>query len=270
MKIPAILFVVALGGGGLQSSQWKDPSPHKAQFVAVEPDVKLEVLDWGGTGQPIVLLTGYGNSAHVFDDFAQKLAQTNHVYGITRRGFGYSSLVTHGYDAPRLAQDVLLVLDTLKIPSPMLVGHSYGGKEMTILGKRSDRIAGLVYLDALSDPTYDFTAYNALLAKRPQQRYPDPPAPRGNPTFEEYMRWQRDRKSVAFPEGDIRAMTKTTPDGRMGERRIATHIGEQMAAGMGRPDYASIHVPVLAFVAYPRPLDDQLQNYEIRNENDRK
>src|SRR5262249_51025384 len=56
----------------------------------------------------------------------------------------------------------------------------------------------------------------------------------------------------------------------MGERRIATHIGEAMAAGMGRPDYASIRVPVLAFVAYPRPIEDQLQDYEIRNEQDRK
>lgn len=25
---------------------WKDPSPHSAQFVSVEKDVKLEVLDW--------------------------------------------------------------------------------------------------------------------------------------------------------------------------------------------------------------------------------
>src|SRR5262252_5979596 len=128
MKIPAMLFVVALGGAAaLQSSQWKDPSPHKVQFVSVEPNVKLEVLDWGGSGQAIVLLTGYGNSAHVFDDFAVKLSKTNHVYGITRRGFGYSSLVTYGYDVQRLSQDVLTVIDSLKIPSPVLVGHSYGG-----------------------------------------------------------------------------------------------------------------------------------------------
>jgi len=253
-----------------QAATWKDPSPHKVQFVTVEPDVQLEVLDWGGSGQPIVLLTGYGNSAHVFDEFAVKLSQTNRVYGITRRGFGYSSLVTHGYDAQRLALDVLTVVETLKIPSPVLVGHSYGGKEMTILGKRSDRIAGLVYLDALSDPTYDFTEYNALVAKRPPDRHPTPPAPTGNPTFDEYMKWQLYSRSAPFPEGEIHAMTKTTEDGRMGERRIATHIGEAMAAGMGRPDYALVRVPVLALVAYPKPVEDQLQNYAIRNEEDRR
>ncbi len=68
-----------------------DPSPHKAQFIPVEKDIKLEVLDWGGTGRPLVLLTGLGNDAHVFDKFAPKLTEKYHVYGITRRGFGISS-----------------------------------------------------------------------------------------------------------------------------------------------------------------------------------
>lgn len=31
---------------------WHDPSPHTIQFVTVDKDVKLEVLDWGGTGRP--------------------------------------------------------------------------------------------------------------------------------------------------------------------------------------------------------------------------
>jgi len=36
----------------------------------VEKNVKLEVLDWGGSGEPLVLLAGPGNSAHIFDKFA--------------------------------------------------------------------------------------------------------------------------------------------------------------------------------------------------------
>jgi pimeloyl-ACP methyl ester carboxylesterase len=253
-----------------QKVQWKDPSRHKTQFVTVDTNVQLEVLDWGGTGRPLVLLTGYGNSAHVFDGFAEKLTQTNHVYGLTRRGFGYSSLVTTGYDAQRLAQDVLNVLNSLHIPSPVLAGHSYAGKEMTILGKLSDRIAGLVYLDALSDPTYNWTEHDALLAKRPPERYPTPARPKGEVTFEEYMKWQLLGERTPFPEGEIRAMNLTTANGKMGERRIARHIGEIMAAGMGKPDYASVKVPALAIAAYPTPLEQQLQDALIRNDQDRK
>jgi non-heme chloroperoxidase len=249
-------------------TEWKDPSKHTVQFVTVEPNVQLEILDWGGAGRSVVLLAGYGNSAHVFDEFAEKLSESNRVYGITRRGFGYSSHVTSGYDAQHLAADVLYVLDSLKIAAPVLAGHSYAGKEMTILGKLSDRIAGLVYLDALSDPTYDWTEYNVLRARRPPERYSTPPPPRGAPTFEEYMKWQPYGRRAPFPEGEIHAITTTTSDGRMGERRIAPHIGEAIAAGMGKPDYAAIKVPALAFVAYPAPVEDQTKDYEVRNDED--
>jgi len=72
------------------SPVWKDPSPHSTQFVSVDENVRLEVLDWGGRGKPIVLLAGGGDTAHVFDGFAPKLSASYHVYGITRRGFGAS------------------------------------------------------------------------------------------------------------------------------------------------------------------------------------
>ena len=60
----------------------------KIQFVAVAPDIRLEVVDWGGSGPPILLLAGGGDTAHVYDQLAAKLAKEYHVLGITRRGFG--------------------------------------------------------------------------------------------------------------------------------------------------------------------------------------
>ena len=272
LVLPLLASVVTFAQRATDSSlkkEWVDRSKHLVQFVTVAPNIQLEVLDWGGSGQPVVLLTGYGNSAHVFDEFAEKLSETNRVYAITRRGFGYSTHASSGYDVQRLAQDVLNVLDSLKIASPVLAGHSYGGKEMTVLGKLSDRIAGLVYLDALSDPTYDFTEHDAIRARRPPERYPTPPPPRGQRSFEDYMKWQAFGRKAPFPEGEIHAMTETTPDGWMGERRIAPKIGEAIGAGMGKPDYAAIRVPALAFAAYPRPVEEQLQDYDVRNDQDR-
>src|SRR5438270_12856157 len=82
---------------------WHDPSKHGVQFVTVGEGVRLEVLDWGGTGRPVVLLAGSGNTAHIFDDFAEKLSGSCcHVYGITRRGFGASTHPDSGYDQQRL------------------------------------------------------------------------------------------------------------------------------------------------------------------------
>ena len=126
-----------------------DPSPHTTRYITVDTDTNLEVLDWGGSGRPVVLLTGLGGSAHTFDKFAPKLAAHYHVYGITRRGFGLSSVPFTGYTADRLGDDVLAVFDALHLDKPILVGHSMGGEELSSIGSRfPQRVAGLVYLEA--------------------------------------------------------------------------------------------------------------------------
>ena len=160
-----------------EGNPFRDPSRHKVQFLQVAEGVRLEVLDWGGSGRPVVLLAGLGNTAHIFDEFAEKLSGFCHVYGITRRGFGASSHPDAGYGEERLADDVLAVIDSLKLTSPVLAGHSIAGGELTSIGARhSERIAGLVYLDAAADLTDDYTEYNALIAKLPE-------AIRNSPTF---------------------------------------------------------------------------------------
>ena len=129
-----------------------DPSPHKVRFVTVAPDVKLEVLDWGGSGPPLVFLSGLGGTGHSFDGFAEKFTGKHHVYAITRRGHGVSSWpapTDANYDSDRLGDDVLAVMDALHIDKPVLAGHSIAGQELSSIGTRHpEKVAGLVYLDA--------------------------------------------------------------------------------------------------------------------------
>lgn len=68
-----------------------DSSAHKVQLVTVEQGVQLEVLDWGGSGRPLIFLAGAGDTAHRVDGFAPRFTGQHHVYGITRRGVGASS-----------------------------------------------------------------------------------------------------------------------------------------------------------------------------------
>jgi pimeloyl-ACP methyl ester carboxylesterase len=127
----------------------------RVSFIGVDTGVKLEVLDWGGTGRPVVLLAGNGQTAHSFDEFAPLLTRFYHVYGVTRRGFGASSKPAAGYRTDRRADDVLAVLDSLDLKHPVLVGHSLGGEELSSIGsRRPTRVAGLIYLDA-SAGAYD-------------------------------------------------------------------------------------------------------------------
>jgi pimeloyl-ACP methyl ester carboxylesterase len=125
-------------------------------MVTVEKDVQLEVLDWGGSGPALVLLAGFGNTAHVFDGFAPKLIGDRHVYGITRRGYGASSVPAGGYNADRLGDDVVAVLDSLKLDRPVLVGHSIAGQELSSIATRfPGRIAGVVFLEAAYRYAFD-------------------------------------------------------------------------------------------------------------------
>ena len=61
---PILFFLVISGSSPGQEVQTKpDSSPHTGSFVAVDKAVKLEVLDWGGSGRPVVLLAGLGSTA---------------------------------------------------------------------------------------------------------------------------------------------------------------------------------------------------------------
>ena len=138
----------------------QDISPHRARFVTVEPNVQLEVLEWGTHGEPIVLLGGLGATAHTFDEFAPKLAAFYHVYSITRRGFGRSSAPQTGYDADELGDDVLAIIDSLGLRRPVVAGHSIAGEELSSIGSRHpDKVSGLIYLDAGADYAFYDPSY---------------------------------------------------------------------------------------------------------------
>ena len=155
---PALLGAVALlalaAPTAAQASDFKpaacvDNTPHTIRFVKVAPGVELEVLDWGGTGKAMVLLTGLGDNAHVYDQFAFQFTDFYHVIGITRRGYLPSSQPRDGYDLPTRAADDIAVLDALGIRKAVFVGHSVAGSELSELGsKYKSRVDKLVYLDA--------------------------------------------------------------------------------------------------------------------------
>jgi pimeloyl-ACP methyl ester carboxylesterase len=109
--------------------------------------------DYGGDGPALILLTGLGNSAVVYDDFAPRFTDTHRVVAITRRGFGDSGKPTIGYDNATRAADDLTVLDELSIDEAVFVGHSVAGSELAELGARhGERVIGLVFLDAAGQP----------------------------------------------------------------------------------------------------------------------
>lgn len=146
----AVLIAAAVVSARKGPVEPERPRPGgNTQFITVQPNVELEVVDFGGTGRPLVLLAGFGATAHMFGDFPTKLTAKYHVYGITRRGFGLSSAPASGYGAERLGDDVVAVIDALKLARPILVGHSMAGEELSSVATfHPEKVAGLIYLDA--------------------------------------------------------------------------------------------------------------------------
>lgn len=235
------------------SAPWHDPSKHSVQFVTVEKGVRLEVLDWGGTGRPVVLLAGSGNTAHIFDGFAEELSGLCcHVYGITRRGFGASTHPDSGYDQQRLAADVLHVLDALKLAAPVVAGHSMSGEELTTLGdEHSDRLDGLVYLDAADDPT-DFpgssSAYMALFNNLPAAMRANGSEPDASDlsSFRAFHDFKVRQNGFEYPEAQLRASFNQNPDGSVGSYNTSNTVHNAIGKGALPRDYSRIRVPILA------------------------
>jgi len=249
-----VLFIALLAPlYSQQSASWRDPSPHTVEFVTADKNVRLEVLDWGGSGRPVVLLAGGGNTAHVFDQFAPKLTANYHVYGITRRGFGASGFSASENGVDRLRDDVLAIIDALKLNSPVLVGHSIAGAELSLVGtSHPDRVAGLVYLEA----GYPYALDNGkgpTMKEFQEIRGPQPPTPGGSDlaSFSALQKWDAQVYGFRMPEAEFRQTWDSTSDGRPGKARDFPGSQTLMTIMMGTKRYTDIRVPALVIFAIP-------------------
>lgn len=225
-------------------TQWRDPSPHQVRSVTVDGSTRLEVLDWGGSGRP-VLFVGCYLTAHVYDDIAPKLTSEFHVYAVTRRGVGASDHPSTGYDPQRRADDILDVITALRIRKPILIGNSCGGGILHTLGvQHPDRIGGLMYLDAAEDQTLQLSAYNSPpvdSAHLPQH------VGRKGPPF-------------AFPAAETRQLEQWPLDPVI--RKAITQDNNV------RPDYAHISVPMLV-IFRTTSWDDVLEESPPKDDAER-
>lgn len=93
--------------------------------VQTSDGVTLSYLE-GGTGDPIVMLPGWSQTASMYQGQFQSLCQVGRVVAIDHRGHGESEKPQHGYKVQRLAKDLFEVLEQLNISNPSIIAHSMG------------------------------------------------------------------------------------------------------------------------------------------------
>jgi pimeloyl-ACP methyl ester carboxylesterase len=233
-------------------ARWSDQSPHRVRFIPVAGrsrenaarPVRLEVLDWGGTGPAVVLLAGLGGTAHIYDDLAPQLVDRFRIIGITRRGHGASSRAvdTTTYTLDPLASDIRTVLDSLGIHRASLVGHSIAGAEITRFAARyPDRVEKLVYLDS----AHDFDGYDQLMAANPS--WPPPVKIRQgthNDTLNAWRDWGK-RDLWGFWSNAMEVDRVRTSDADSFALRV---LGRD--AALHPKEYSSLRAPALALSAW--------------------
>jgi pimeloyl-ACP methyl ester carboxylesterase len=230
------------------------------------------VLEWGGSAprgaasaaRDIVLLAGGGATAHHYDDLAPELvARGYRVVALTRRGHRGSTAATSGYGFARLAEDILRVMDATHVTNAIVIGESFAGEEMHILGARYPaRIRGLVYVDAAFDrgDDADEADFNPAARAVPTPSSPED-ADRASFTA---LRAYLEKYGGAGPEAYLRTRYRTNPDGTIAglwapERPVREAMTKELRAAYSPYKPERIRVPALAIYACPQSADDLLR-----------
>lgn len=112
--------------------------------------LELRLLEWSREGIPMLLVHGFGNEAHIWDDFAPAVAGYYRVLAVDLRGHGDSDWdPKKRYDTSNHAADLEAVIDELDFDRVVLVGHSLGGRTcMLYAGAHPEKVAGFVIVDS--------------------------------------------------------------------------------------------------------------------------
>jgi pimeloyl-ACP methyl ester carboxylesterase len=115
------------------------PPPPEIVDLPGQDGTTIRVLDWGGTGPPVVLLHPNGFCGGLYEPIAHLIASTARPIAIDLRGHGGSTAPANAtaYRFENLALDVLEVLDQLDLHAVAAVGGSLGGA-IAILADRLD------------------------------------------------------------------------------------------------------------------------------------
>lgn len=243
---------------------WSDRAAHREGFVQTN-GVRLEYLDWGGTGPALIFIHGLGDNPHIFDDLAPAFTDHFRVIAYARRGHGLSQ-VKGPYDTATLTEDLRGLMDALKIAKADLVGWSMGGNEITAMATEyPQRVRRIVYFDALYD--YADPDWAAAIKAIPASLLSEPP-PSALSSFDAYRSYE---KAVEFPslhdmrriEAYLREQVVVQSDGSV-KLRMPKELEAALFASLStnpRREYARVRAPVLAFYAEfgmdPRVADSE-------------
>jgi pimeloyl-ACP methyl ester carboxylesterase len=105
----------------------------------------------GGSKPPLILIHGLTANGGCWTTLTHSLEGEYDVLMPDARGHGKSSVPDYGYRYEDHANDVVGLIKALRLPPPILIGHSMGGMTAAVVASRNPKLLrGLI----LADPTF--------------------------------------------------------------------------------------------------------------------
>jgi pimeloyl-ACP methyl ester carboxylesterase len=155
----------------VQASEPPAEKPERMRFQ--REDVELSVLDFGGSGPPVLLLHGLAGYAGEWSDTAAWLVHDHRVLALDARGHGDSTRLPADVSREAHVADVVFVIEQLGLGPVVLVGQSLGGSlAFVTAARRPDLVRALVVAEAT--PEADPSGEGAVGIRNWLQRWPIP------------------------------------------------------------------------------------------------
>jgi non-heme chloroperoxidase len=121
-------------------------------FIQLKNGITLPYAEQGDpSGTPVIFLHGVTDSHRSFDLLMEHMPERFRAIAVTQRGHGDASKPDSGFGPEELAEDLRLFMDSLKIDSAVIVGHSMGSfAAQRFAAENPERLKGLVLIGSFS------------------------------------------------------------------------------------------------------------------------
>jgi len=122
-----------------------------ATAICETNEINIYYTRTGGKKPPIILLHGLMTNGLCWSGLTKTLEKEYDVIMPDARGHGNSSVPDYGYRYEDHANDVIGLINKLRLSSPVLLGHSMGGMTAAVVAShKPNLLSGLI----LADPTF--------------------------------------------------------------------------------------------------------------------
>ena len=164
-----VALALLLAGGCVPVTPYAEVAARLPSERLVEVDGRQVHVVRSGSGEPLVLLHGFGSSAYSWRRVAAALADDYRLIAIDLNGHGFTERA-RGAEAYTVAGQLSLILgvmDRLGVERAHLAGHSYGGALAANLAWRHpERVRSLTLVNSAL-PSYPWTRRNVAAAIPP-------------------------------------------------------------------------------------------------------